>query len=106
LLKRAASPSPNCHLPHGAGLVGHGTKQKIALLNKQLLKMGGQRSVSPSYNQLETTIRSILLQGYPKLEYFIENGQSRNETRDLDGSVAKYRLVPYDELDRLEGSIA
>jgi glycosyltransferase involved in cell wall biosynthesis len=47
--------------------------------------------VSPSYNQalyIETTIRSILLQGYPKLEYFIEDGQSRNETRDI---IEKYR---------------
>lgn len=47
--------------------------------------------VSPSYNQalfIEGTIRSVLLQGYPKLEYFIEDGQSRNETRDI---IEKYR---------------
>jgi glycosyltransferase involved in cell wall biosynthesis len=47
--------------------------------------------VSPSYNQplyIEATIRSILLQGYPKLQYFIEDGESQKDTRDI---IEKYR---------------
>lgn len=41
--------------------------------------------VTPSYNQgqfIEETLRSVLLQGYPKLEYFVMDGGSD------DGSVA------------------
>ena len=44
--------------------------------------------VTPSFNQsqfLEATIRSILLQGYPDLEYFVLDGGS------TDGSVATIR---------------
>lgn len=42
--------------------------------------------VTPSYNQgqfLEETIRSVLLQGYPNLEYLVMDGGSRDGTRDL-----------------------
>jgi glycosyltransferase involved in cell wall biosynthesis len=46
--------------------------------------------VTPSFNQgefLEATIRSILLQGYPNLEYVVLDGGSRDDSVDI---VRKY----------------
>src|SRR5262245_44445354 len=46
--------------------------------------------VTPSFNQgqfIEETIRSILLQGYPNLEFFILDGGSNDNTVDV---IRKY----------------
>jgi len=46
--------------------------------------------VTPSYNQgefIEETIRSVLLQGYPNLEYFINDGGSQDNSVEI---IQKY----------------
>jgi len=59
--------------------------------------------VTPSYNQgqfIEETIRSVLLQGYPNLEYLIVDGNSTDQSRDIIKKYGKYLLYWISEPDK------
>jgi len=59
--------------------------------------------VTPSYNQgrfIDETIRSVLNQGYPLLEYIIQDAISTDETKDVLGSFSDERLKVFFEKDR------
>jgi glycosyltransferase involved in cell wall biosynthesis len=59
--------------------------------------------VTPSFNQgqfLEETIRSVLLQGYPKLEYMVIDGGSRDESVDIIKKYAPWLSYWVSEPDR------
>ena len=59
--------------------------------------------VTPSYNQgqfLEETLRSILLQGYPNLEYIVIDGGSRDESVEIIQRYAPYLSHWVSEPDR------
>src|SRR5438034_5705212 len=49
--------------------------------------------ITPSFNQvrfIEETIRSILLQGYPNLEYLILDGGSSDGSVDIIGKYSRW----------------
>ena len=56
--------------------------------------------ITPSFNQgqyIEETIRSVLLQGYPNLEFHIVDGGSSDQTVDQLGQRAGRRAVRCDQ---------
>lgn len=62
--------------------------------------------VTPSYNQgqfIEETIRAVLLQNYPNLEYIVMDGGSSDNTKEILGQYAPWLSFYESKKDRGQG---
>ncbi|MDY6853510.1 MAG: glycosyltransferase family 2 protein [Thermodesulfobacteriota bacterium] len=98
ILEEIPSPPPN--------KIGWPWTEESPKLSKTMLNNSPWPKISivtPSYNQgkfLEETIRSILLQGYPNLEYIIIDGGSIDESVEIIKKYEKWLAFWISEKDR------
>lgn len=77
--------------------------EQASLLDSKIQDWPQISIVTPSYNQgqfLEATIRSILLQGYPNLEFIIIDGGSTDHTLEIIKKYEPWIAVWVSERDR------
>ncbi|HEX3716447.1 MAG TPA: glycosyltransferase family 2 protein [Verrucomicrobiae bacterium] len=84
------TPQKNSILPPPAGKTGWPWISELPVAEAIRQNLPKITIVTPSYNQgefIEETIRSVLLQGYPNLEYIIMDGGSKDNTVEI---IKKY----------------
>ena len=80
-------PEAPCHKKNWPWACNSDSSNRPLLVKKDLPKI---TIVTPSYNQgnfLEETIRSVLLQGYPNIEYIVIDGGSTDNSLEI---ISKY----------------